>query len=205
MGKGNENNVHQLSLESEGQVSPYPGHPASSPSSTPVTMEAKLSSSRIMSAACLDTSEPAMPMAMPMSAFFSAGESFTPSPVTATMAPCAEGTARAGGAAPAHARPWPCPSPHAHLPLAALHDDELLLGRRPGKDDLRVILEDLVQLLRRHVLQVRAVHHTRLGFSGGRAEPTDALEPLLLLQGLPLSFGPPLLLEPNALPFPLLS
>jgi hypothetical protein len=28
-----------------------------------------------------------MPIAMPMSAFFRAGESFTPSPVTATMAP----------------------------------------------------------------------------------------------------------------------
>ncbi|CAH1955318.1 unnamed protein product [Acanthoscelides obtectus] len=50
------------------------------PSSTPVTMEAKLSSRRIMSAACLDTSEPAIPMATPMSAFFRAGESFTPSP-----------------------------------------------------------------------------------------------------------------------------
>ena len=35
------------------------------PSSTPVTMEAKLSSSRIMSAACLDTSEPAIPIATP--------------------------------------------------------------------------------------------------------------------------------------------
>lgn len=52
----------------------------SRPSSTPVTIEAKLSSSRIMSAACLDTSEPAIPMATPMSAFFNAGESFTPSP-----------------------------------------------------------------------------------------------------------------------------
>lgn len=51
------------------------------PSSTPVTMEAKLSSSKIMSAACLDTSEPAIPIATPMSAFFKAGESFTPSPI----------------------------------------------------------------------------------------------------------------------------
>lgn len=59
----------------------------SSPSSTPVTMEAKLSSRRIMSAACLDTSEPAIPMATPISAFFKAGESLTPSPVTATIAP----------------------------------------------------------------------------------------------------------------------
>lgn len=52
------------------------------PSSTPVTIEAKLSSSRIMSAACFDTSEPAIPIATPMSAFFNAGESFTPSPGT---------------------------------------------------------------------------------------------------------------------------
>lgn len=50
------------------------------PSSTPVTIDAKLSSRRIMSAACLDTSEPAMPMATPISAFFKAGESLTPSP-----------------------------------------------------------------------------------------------------------------------------
>lgn len=41
-----------------------------------------------MSAACLETSEPEMPMAIPMSAFLRAGESFTPSPVTATIAPC---------------------------------------------------------------------------------------------------------------------
>lgn len=73
------------------QVPQFPGPPAHSPSSTPVTIEAKLSSSRIMSAACLETSEPAMPMATPMSAFFRAGESFTPSPVTATIAPCREG------------------------------------------------------------------------------------------------------------------
>lgn len=75
------------------QVSPKPPWPAPSlaghrPCSTPVTMEAKLSSSKIMSAAFLAASEPAMPMATPMSAFFRAGESFTPSPVTATMAPC---------------------------------------------------------------------------------------------------------------------
>ena len=36
------------------------------PSSTPVTMEAKLSSRRIMSAACLDTSEPEIPIATPV-------------------------------------------------------------------------------------------------------------------------------------------
>lgn len=36
---------------------------------------------------CLDTSDPAIPMATPMSAFLRAGESLTPSPVTATIAP----------------------------------------------------------------------------------------------------------------------
>ena len=36
---------------------------------------------------CFVTSDPAMPIAIPMSAFLSAGESLTPSPVTATMAP----------------------------------------------------------------------------------------------------------------------
>ena len=48
-------------------------------------MLAKLSSSRIMMAASRATSVPARPMATPMSAFFRAGASFTPSPVTATM------------------------------------------------------------------------------------------------------------------------
>mmetsp|Transcript_13474 Transcript_13474/g.50151 ORF Transcript_13474/g.50151 Transcript_13474/m.50151 type:complete len:238 (-) Transcript_13474:1951-2664(-) len=57
------------------------------PSSTPDTIEAKLSSRRIISAAFFDTSEPAIPMATPMSPFLSAGESLTPSPVTATMCP----------------------------------------------------------------------------------------------------------------------
>mmetsp|Transcript_12652 Transcript_12652/g.39928 ORF Transcript_12652/g.39928 Transcript_12652/m.39928 type:complete len:222 (+) Transcript_12652:1460-2125(+) len=66
------------------------------PSSTPLTMEAKLSSMRIMSAASLETSLPAMPMATPMSPFLSAGASLTPSPVTATISPrrCAFSTMR---------------------------------------------------------------------------------------------------------------
>ena len=54
------------------------------PSSTACTIDAKLSSSRIMSAASRATSVPEAPMATPMSAFFSAGASLTPSPVTAT-------------------------------------------------------------------------------------------------------------------------
>mmetsp|Transcript_105942 Transcript_105942/g.257362 ORF Transcript_105942/g.257362 Transcript_105942/m.257362 type:complete len:248 (-) Transcript_105942:2817-3560(-) len=57
------------------------------PSSTPFTIEAKLSSRRIMSAASFETSVPAMPIATPMLAFLSAGASLTPSPVTATTLP----------------------------------------------------------------------------------------------------------------------
>ena len=49
----------------------------------PLTMVEKLSSARTMSEASLATSVPAMPMATPMSASFSAGASFTPSPVMA--------------------------------------------------------------------------------------------------------------------------
>ena len=52
-------------------------------------MVAKLSSVRIITAASLETSVPVMPMATPMSAFLSAGASFTPSPVMATMWPFA--------------------------------------------------------------------------------------------------------------------
>lgn len=44
----------------------------------------KLSSRRIMPAAYLATSVPAMPMAKPISAFFKAGASLVPSPVMAT-------------------------------------------------------------------------------------------------------------------------
>lgn len=56
------------------------------PSSIPLTIELKLSSSRSMSAAFFATSEPE-PIAIPMSAFLIAGESLTPSPVTATTWP----------------------------------------------------------------------------------------------------------------------
>ena len=66
------------------------------PSSTAASIEAKLSSVRIMSAAPLETSVPVMPMATPMSACLSAGASFTPSPVMATMCPrlCSARTSR---------------------------------------------------------------------------------------------------------------
>lgn len=56
------------------------------PCSTPFTIEQKLSSSKIISAAFLATSDPE-PIATPISAFLIAGESFTPSPVTATICP----------------------------------------------------------------------------------------------------------------------
>mmetsp|Transcript_92509 Transcript_92509/g.299059 ORF Transcript_92509/g.299059 Transcript_92509/m.299059 type:complete len:207 (+) Transcript_92509:1260-1880(+) len=50
-------------------------------------MVLKLSSMSTKSAAFLDTAVPEMPMATPASARFSAGASFTPSPVIATMLP----------------------------------------------------------------------------------------------------------------------
>ncbi len=53
------------------------------------TMLAKLSSVSTMSAVCLATSVPVMPMATPMLARLSAGASFTPSPVIATTWSCA--------------------------------------------------------------------------------------------------------------------
>ena len=59
------------------------------PSRTAGTIVAKLSSARIMLAASFVTSVPVMPMATPMSADLSAGASFTPSPVMATMLPSA--------------------------------------------------------------------------------------------------------------------
>ena len=55
------------------------------PSRMAPTIVAKLSSARIMSAASLATSVPVMPIATPMSAALSAGASFTPSPVIATI------------------------------------------------------------------------------------------------------------------------
>lgn len=49
-----------------------------------LTIDSKLSSRRRMSAAYLATSVPYIPIAKPISAFFSAGASLVPSPVTAT-------------------------------------------------------------------------------------------------------------------------
>lgn len=55
------------------------------PSSIPFTIEQKLSSSKCISAASLATSEPTIPIAIPILALEIAGASLTPSPVTATM------------------------------------------------------------------------------------------------------------------------
>jgi hypothetical protein len=52
-----------------------------------LTIEAKLSSITMMSAACLATSVPVIPIAKPTSAFLRAGASLVPSPVTATISP----------------------------------------------------------------------------------------------------------------------
>ena len=52
-----------------------------------VTILLKLSSKRIIPAASFATSVPAIPIANPTSAFFNAGASFVPSPVTATTFP----------------------------------------------------------------------------------------------------------------------
>jgi hypothetical protein len=57
------------------------------PISTALVIVEKLSSVRIITAACLATSVPVWPIAIPMSAFFSAGASLTPSPVMATIRP----------------------------------------------------------------------------------------------------------------------
>jgi hypothetical protein len=57
------------------------------PCSTATTMVLKSSSVMIMSAVSLATSVPLIPIATPISAFFRAGASFTPSPVMATISP----------------------------------------------------------------------------------------------------------------------
>ena len=49
--------------------------------------------------------------------------------------------------------------------LAALHDDQLLLRGGTGKDNLCVVGQDVVQLLRGDVTQLGTVHHDGLGVS----------------------------------------
>lgn len=57
------------------------------PHNTAFTMELKLSSISMISAAYLATSVPLIPIAKPTSALLRAGASFVPSPVTATTSP----------------------------------------------------------------------------------------------------------------------
>jgi hypothetical protein len=57
------------------------------PYSTPIIMAEKSSLSNIISAASFATSVPVIPIDIPISAFLIAGESLTPSPVTATTSP----------------------------------------------------------------------------------------------------------------------
>ena len=57
------------------------------PSSIALSIVAKLSSVKIISAACRATSVPPFPIAIPISADLSAGASFTPSPVIAVTHP----------------------------------------------------------------------------------------------------------------------
>ena len=57
------------------------------PCLTASTIVTKLSSNKTISAAFFATSVPPFPIAIPISAFFKAGASFTPSPVIATTAP----------------------------------------------------------------------------------------------------------------------
>lgn len=59
------------------------------PSEIPATIDVKLSSSKIIDAASLLTSEAVLFIEMPKSAFFKAGLSFTPSPLTPTICPLA--------------------------------------------------------------------------------------------------------------------
>jgi len=55
------------------------------PSYTALTIVLKLSSAKIITDASFATSVPAIPMAIPIWAYFNAGASFTPSPVIATI------------------------------------------------------------------------------------------------------------------------
>lgn len=58
----------------------------------------------------------------------------------------------------------------SYLSLTALHDDEFLLWGGSGKNDLSVVLQDVVELLRGQILQVSTVDYAGLGISGGSTE-----------------------------------
>ena len=73
------------------------------------------------------------------------------------------------------------------LALTALHNDQLLLRRGAREHNLRVVAQQVVNLDRRHVLQVVAVHHARLGvarihLAHGHAQAgRDVLDRLVVL------------------------
>lgn len=50
-----------------------------------------------------------------------------------------------------------------YLSLTTLDNDELLLGRGPGKNDFSVVLQNLIDLILRHVLKFCAMDHTGFG------------------------------------------
>lgn len=57
-----------------------------------------------------------------------------------------------------------------YLSLAALHNDQFLLWGGSGENNLSVVLQDVVKLLCRQILQVSTVNYTGLGISGGNTE-----------------------------------
>lgn len=59
----------------------------------------------------------------------------------------------------------------SYLSLAALHDDQFLLRGCSGEDDLSVVFQDVVKLLRGQIFQVSSVHDAGLGISGGNTKP----------------------------------
>ena len=100
------------------------------PSSTALMIVEKLSSVRIMTAASLATSVPVMPIAIPMSAFFSAGASLTPSPVMATISPLRWSTSTRRTLCSGLTRAITPTSPIAPSRLVVAHRPEL----RPADD-----------------------------------------------------------------------
>jgi hypothetical protein len=88
-----------------------------------------------MSADCCDTSDPEMPIAMPISALLSAGASLTPSPVTATAI-------------------WCFSYESDHLSITNLSESltpfdylKFLRRRCSSKDNFVVVVQDIVQFV----------------------------------------------------------
>jgi len=102
-----------------------------------------------------------------MSAFFSAGESLTPSPVTATIAPwrwqpstiisfcCGYYTSSSSNSSS-------CCCCCCGRQLSSIDDNELLLRWSTRKYDLGVVCEQLVNLCWCHIAQIWAMHDASL-------------------------------------------